>query len=720
MAAKHSGQLELTWTDKDKALLSVSDGRYDYTFVDPADYRVNEVRLLDEVARYEAPVPDDRPGDLPAPTTDNLLITGDAMHALDALRVLPEYADRYVGQVKLCYIDPPFNTGKLFDSYEDNIEHSIWLTMLRDRLQQIKPLLAGDGSVWVHLDDTEVHRCRAVLDEIMGADHFIAEVVWQKADSTRNDSGRISDDHDTLLVYRSSREWVPQKLRRTAESDARFDSPDGDPTPWFDDNPTAPGARTHQGMVYAIQHPITGVLHYPARGRCWWTEQSQILSFMNEYAKYELRSINDEEHRADLCGVDMAAVRQDVHAVMLAVPLEESATSARQRLERGHFPMIILRSGGEGGLGRKSYVPASGLVPSTWWDNAEVGHNREAKAEIKALFPESNVFATPKPERLIQRIIHISTNPGDTVLDCFAGSGTTAAVAHKMGRKWVTSELSPHNVETYTKPRLLKVVKGEDGGGVTTETERVEADGVTLPSGVSPKQAQSFTTSVKKFGDQLDYPIDVAQATAKAVRAQARSGTSPLDDGERRELLRLLRKVSASESEGLIVNVMPEAVKSLRRAAKTRDVTTLKWHGGGGFTHLRVHVSMFEELDGEVYLADWATNGALTKAMCAQLGLSHRPDGIFAGRKGRVRYVVLDGMVTTSTVDAILEQLGEDEIVEVWATQVDPYAAEALRKCRIGSRLSTIPASVLDSYRRKAATTSPFKHASEDGESGNA
>lgn len=167
---KHHGALELSWTDKDKALLSTGDGQYDYTFVDRSDYRVSEVRLLHEIERIEAATPEERPAGLPAPTTDNLLITGDAMHALDAISKLPEYAEKYLGQVKLVYIDPPFNTGKTFTDYEDNIEHSIWLTMLRDRLRQIKPLLSPDASVWVHLDDTEVHRCRSVMDEELGID----------------------------------------------------------------------------------------------------------------------------------------------------------------------------------------------------------------------------------------------------------------------------------------------------------------------------------------------------------------------------------------------------------------------------------------------------------------------------------------------------------------------------------------------------------------------
>jgi len=207
--AKHQGRLELTWTDKQKALLSTGDGKYDYTFVDPSDYRVSEVRLLHEVERVESASPADRPSDLPAPTTDNLLITGDAMHVLDALAKTPVYAEKYVGKVKLVYIDPPFNTGQAFTNYEDNIEHSIWLTMLRDRLRQIKPLLADEGVIWVHLDDAELHRCRSVMDEELGAQQFLGTVIWQKADGPRNDLPNFSVDHDTLIVYgrTSNRGW---------------------------------------------------------------------------------------------------------------------------------------------------------------------------------------------------------------------------------------------------------------------------------------------------------------------------------------------------------------------------------------------------------------------------------------------------------------------------------------------------------------------------------
>ena len=239
--AKHQGRLELTWTDKGKALLSTGNGKYDYMFVDPSDYRVSEIRLLHEISRHHTEVPDDFEPPF-EPTIDNLLITGDAMHVLDALRMIPEYADKYLGKVKLCYIDPPFNTGQAFDNYEDNIEHSIWLTMLRDRLQQIKPLLSDDGSVWVHLDDVEVHRCRVVLDEVMGADSFIATVAWEKDKGRRNDTD-ISSAHDYLLIYAPlGKAWknVRNLLPRDGQ-EARYKNPDGDPRgPWLQgDNGTA-------------------------------------------------------------------------------------------------------------------------------------------------------------------------------------------------------------------------------------------------------------------------------------------------------------------------------------------------------------------------------------------------------------------------------------------------------------------------------------------------
>ncbi|MBP2369717.1 site-specific DNA-methyltransferase [Pseudonocardia parietis] len=650
--ARHTGRLELTWTDKDKALLSTGDGKYDYTFASRNDPRVREVRLLHEVDRVESSASREPADESPESTAENLLITGDAMHALDALAKTPEWANQFLGKVTVAYIDPPFNTGQAFDNYEDNIEHSIWLTLLRDRLRQIKPLLADDGSVWVHLDDVEVHRCRVVMDEVLGSENFVAEVVWQKADSTRNDAKLLSVDHDTILVYRASPSWRPNRLPRTSDSDARFSSPDHDLKPWFDDNPTAPGANSHQGMVYAIQHPITGELQYPARGRCWWTEQKQILRYMNEYAAYELRDIRDAAKRADLCGTEVDEVRHDVRAVMLAVPLDRAQVSARERYSAGTWPMIVLRSGGTGGLGRKAYVPDTGLVASTWWSNDLVGHNREAKAEIKALFPEVNAFATPKPERLLQRVIQIASNPGDLVLDCFAGSGTTAAVAHKMGRRWVTCELLPETVATFTKPRLTRVVMGNDRGGVTNQRERVPDSEQGLPEGMTPEEARNFVRLLGKFAK---------------MRADLDSST----------------------------------LKALRTSAKTKEIVTSTWHGGGAFSHLVVGPSMYEfdAEEDEVFLAETATNGVWSKSVAAQLKFALTPEHpVFCGVRGRQRLSVVDGVVDDVVVRTILEHLGEKERVVIVAKVVLPEAEALLNDLSPGSRIKKAPR---DLFQRK-------------------
>lgn len=611
--SKHEGRLELTWTDKDKALLSTQDGKYDYQFVAPSDRRVSEVRLLHEVERIEFDSPVERSDGLPAPTTNNLLITGDAMHALDALRKIPEYADEYLGKVKLVYIDPPFNTGQAFENYEDNIEHSVWLTMLRDRLRQIKPLLSLDASVWVHLDDVELHRCRAVMDEELGAENFMAEVIWQKTDSPRMDAQNFSKGHDTLLVFRRSSRWVPnRRVSDALDSDFPRVSSDGrrysrrELRKWGKNS-----LRTDRPRGW---YPITrpdGTVEWPIRpdGKegTWRWQESKYL---------------DSRDRIEWVEVD------------------------------GRLQPYVMTFQDMG----KRPVP-----PVTIWPVDEVGGNPEGKAEVKALFPDASPFATPKPERLLQRIIRISTNPGEIVLDCFSGSGTTAAVAHKMGRRWVASELVHDTVETFTKPRLRKVVNGSDLGGVSTQTARVAAPDVELPDGMTALEAQEFN--------------------------------------------RLLGKAAKSIGKGLD----PDTLKIIRAATRTRLKSTVVWRGGGAFTHVEVGPSMFTEVGGIVLLAEWATQSSLSKVMCAQLEVRYQPDGIFSGKKGNVRYVIIDGLVVEQTVASILDQLPEDQIVEVWATQVDDAAVEVLRKARRGSRLEAIPSSVLDSYRRKATAESPFR-----------
>lgn len=541
--------------------------------------------------------------------------------------------------------------------------------MLRDRLRQIKPLMSPDGSVWVHLDDVEVHRCRSVMDEELGAENFVSEVIWQKAMSPRNDATQFSSDHDTILVYAANSGWRSNRLPRLASRDALYKSTDGDPRRWISDNPAAPGTgkgRQHPG-VYGIQNPITGDMIYPARGRHWTLSQDRMFAILCESAPYRLVPPDAIAlaQRSERSGVPIDSLREDVADLRLALPLEQSSAIAQERYAQGCWPRVYFTHSGRGGLKAKVYLDevSDSRAPRTMWFHSEVGHSRSAKHEISDLFPQQSAFATPKPERLIQRIIFVASNPGDVVLDCFAGSGTTAAVAHKMGRRWVASELLADTVEQFIRPRLTKVVYGQDPGGVTAVTERV-ADRE-LPDSVQPEQADEFARLLRKFkkflGDQDEAPeLDAV------------------------------------------------TVKALLDAAKTRPSQTKLWHGGGGFTHLRVGPSMFEKVGDLVLLAPWATQGDLARAMCAQLSVPYKPDGIFAGSVGGTRYVVIDGMAGDGTVDAVLDQLLEGELVEIWATQVDPDAIERLRKARPGCRLAPIPAAVLDRYRHSAAVAKPF------------
>ncbi|KGN41032.1 site-specific DNA-methyltransferase [Knoellia aerolata] len=652
--AKHAGRLELTWTDKDKALLSSGDGEYDYTFADRRDPRVLEVRLLHRVGEFTVPTPATRPDDLPPPTTENLLITGDAMHALDALRRTPEWMERYVGKVKMVYIDPPFNTGQTFDNYEDLLDHSIWLTMLRDRLRQVEPLLANDGCVWVHLDHVESHRCRVVLDEVFGINNFVAEVAWQKSDNTRSNNAGFSTSHDSLLVYRKTEAWVPNRMVRAAALDVKYTSPDGDPERWFDGPTTVRGDRKHHDYIHAIQHPITGELIYPTKSRHWAKSRDWIIDQISQYAPYEFRDIGDATRRAAVCGIDPTEIRQHVEAVMLAVPLEEAAVLARKRYDEGNWPDILLRSGGRGGIGFKLRIPTSGSVPTTWWRFDEVGSNRTAKSEIKALFPNDHAFDTPKPERLLQRIISISTQPGDIVLDCFAGSGTTAAVAHKTGRRWITTEIRPTTVEKFTLRRLDKVIKGEDDGGITVAVDRVPwtdrvGDEVELPAGMLPEAAQEFTSVLKKVIEHV---------------------------GER----------------GVALDT--STLSALRDAVKTKPARTRIWHGGGSFTHLKVGKSMYEvdEDTGDLLLSEAAVNGIWSKAVAAQLKFTLTPDHpVFCGIRGRQRLAVIDGVADEIVVRTVVENLAVKERAVIVAKVVLPEADSLLQRLSPGSRLKKAP-----------------------------
>ena len=420
----------LQWLTRDKDLRAA--GRAPY-------------RLLEEAGRH---------GDGCA---RNMLIQGDNLHALKAL--LPYYA----GKVKCIYIDPPYNTRSAFEHYDDNLEHTRWLSMMYPRLELLRDFLSEDGSIWVSCDDNEGHYLKVIMDEVFGRRNFLADVSWQRTYSTRNDAKGIVTEVEHVLSYAKNEGWMPNKLPRTAAMDAKYKNPDNDVAPWRSDNPFAADANTHQGMVYAIQHPITGKMLYPSIGAHWRYSQDIMLNIMNGWCPYKLQDLHDARERAAVCGVSEKEVRQGVLGIVLAEPLEEASAKAWAVYERGQWPRFYFTKGGKGGIARKTYLDnVGGKLPTNFWPYAETGHTDEAKKEILALFG-NDVFATPKPERLILRILHIATTPGDLVLDSFLGSGTTAAAAHKMGRRYIGIEMGEHAL-THCVPRLRKVIEGEQGG----------------------------------------------------------------------------------------------------------------------------------------------------------------------------------------------------------------------------------------------------------------
>lgn len=390
---------------------------------------------------------------------DNILVHGDNLEALKAL--LPFY----VGEVKCIYIDPPYNTGSAFEHYDDNLEHSTWLNMMYPRLKLLREFLREDGSIWISIDDREGSYLRVICDEIFGRQNFVSNISWQRTYSTRNDAKGIVNEVEHILVYSKREGWQPKKLARTEEMDKKYKNIDNDPLgKWRNSDAFAPGASTHQGMVYAIQNPFSGEMLYPYDGACWRYEQSEMLAIMNGWAEYELQDIDDAGTRASICGVGLDEVRKGVKAIVLAKSIEDSKKSAQAVLKRGQWPRYFFSKNGKGGIARKTYLSAVGDVPPTnLFEYKDVGHTDEAKKEVLKVFDGQSPFATPKPERLIKRVLEIASDEGDLVMDSFLGSGTTTAVAHKLGRRWIGIEMGEH-AKTHCAVRMKKVVDGEQGG----------------------------------------------------------------------------------------------------------------------------------------------------------------------------------------------------------------------------------------------------------------
>jgi len=386
---KRLKRLELTWI-----------GKEDRPRLEP------RILLEDEQLSYAKRVSDED-------IFDNRLIHGDNLLALKALE------QEFAGKVKCVFIDPPYNTGNAFEQYDDGLEHSLWLSLMRDRLSLLWALLADDGSIWITIDDTEAHYLKVLCDELFGRGSYVGSIVWEKDKGRRSDTA-LSISHDYILLYaKNSKIWGSRRnlLVREAHQEGRYKNPDNDPRgPWLQgDNGTAKSAS--EGSRWPITLPSGRVVR-PPNGRGWAFSIDTFETARSEGRVY--------------CGRD------------------------------GDGMPIIKRYLSE---------VQDGVVPRSWWPADDAGHNQEAKRDhLNKLLQGVTPFATPKPERLLQRILTIATNPGELVLDSFAGSGTTGAVAQKMGRRWIMIELGEH-CYSHLLPRIRKVVDGKDPYGITTDVE---------------------------------------------------------------------------------------------------------------------------------------------------------------------------------------------------------------------------------------------------------
>ena len=347
---------------------------------------------------------------------DNVLIQGDNLLALKALEA------GYTGKVKCVFIDPPYNTGSAFEHYDDGLEHSLWLTMLRDRLEVLRTLLKEDGSIWITIDDNEAHYLKVICDEIFGRLNFIANIVWEKAYTANQTALHISNVHDHILLYAKERDkFKIGKVGRTQEQKDKFKNPDHDPRgPWKAENLSA--GKFYSAGQFSITGP-NGDTFLPPKGRYWRCNQEQ-------YEKW----LTDGRITFGLSGTGRPMLKKFI------AEMED------------------------------------GLTATTWWTHEEVSSNKQASIDLKELLPDVPVFQNPKPEQLVCRIIELATEHNDVVFDSFAGSGTTGAVAHKMGRRWIMVELGDHAV-THIVPRLKKVIDGDDKGGVTEATSWIGGGG---------------------------------------------------------------------------------------------------------------------------------------------------------------------------------------------------------------------------------------------------
>ena len=423
--------------------------------------------------------------------SENMIIHGDNLEALKAL--LP----RYEGKVKCIYIDPPYNTGNEGWVYNDNVNdpkikkwlgevvgkegedlsrHDKWLCMMYPRLKLLQRLLAEDGVIFISIDDNELYNLKSICDEIFGLSCFVSNISWQRTYSMRNDSQGIPAEIEHILVYSKKPMWIPSKLPRTEEMNSKYKNPDNDPQgPWQNTTAFAPGGTTHQGMVYAIQHPFTGKMMYPTRDAHWRYQQEQMLEIMRGWCNYELKELDDAHERAAVCGLTPDEVRQGVKAIVLSEPLDISSQKAKKVYERGQWPRFYFTSGGKGGIRRKTYMESvGGKLATNYWPFSETGHTDEAKKDLLSIFGGKVTFDTPKPARLIERVLTIAASPDSIVLDSFAGSGTTAHAVLNMNkadggnRRFILVEMMDY-ADSITAGRVKRVIQGYGEGKKAVE-----------------------------------------------------------------------------------------------------------------------------------------------------------------------------------------------------------------------------------------------------------
>lgn len=379
---------------------------------------------------------------------DNRLIFGDNLLALKALEA------EFAGKIKCIYIDPPYNTGSAFTHYDDGIEHSLWLSMMRDRLEILRRLLRSDGSIWVNLDDNEAHYAKVLMDELFGRANFISTVVWQKKYTQANDAVFFSDNHDFVMVYAKERDkFTLNGLPRSDDQNKAYRNPDNDPRGPWKATPLHAKSGTNADFKYVFRN---GVVWRPPKGT--------FPRFSDDTFK------RMDENNEIWFGKDGDAI-----------PSRKTFLSEVEQT----------------------------VVAKTVWLHDEVGHNHEARDEAKSFVPD-DPFGTPKPERLLERVLQLATRQDDWVLDSFAGSGTTGAVAHKMGRRWIMVELGEH-CHTHIIPRLKRVIDGEDAGGVT------EATGWKGGGGFRYSKLAPSLLKKDKFGQWVINPEYNAEMLAEAL-----------------------------------------------------------------------------------------------------------------------------------------------------------------------------------------------------------